>query len=77
MYKPQYCPGKMAKFPEESVTPQKLWGTLECGSTTPCPGCGHDLGYYAELGSEVTCENCGKKFALTRRTEIDYEEVGL
>ena len=54
---------------------EKLWGTLDIGSETPCPSCGADLGYYAEFGKTVTCENCGKKFELTPRTEIDYEEV--
>lgn len=40
-------------------------GDLEDGSTTPCPNCGEDLGYYAELvGHETECDNCHQTFEI-------------
>ena len=53
-------------------------GTLDSGAEPPCPVCGEPLGYYAEFGDEIECDNCGCKMNLNYETIIHYDiyEVG-
>jgi hypothetical protein len=50
-------------------------GTLGSEAEPECPNCDACLGYYAEFGDEIECDNCGAVFALTTETIYHYEVV--
>lgn len=47
-------------------------GLLDDGAEPKCPVCGVSLGYCAELGDDIECDNCKTKMYLDRLTSIHY-----
>lgn len=47
-------------------------GTLGTGAEPDCPNCNANIGYYAEFGDEIECDNCGAVFAITWEVTYHY-----
>lgn len=47
-------------------------GLLVACSTTPCPSCGEDLGYYGDLMRGFACEECRAEFEVFVESIINY-----
>ena len=47
-------------------------GVLGNDAEPECPNCGEPLGYYAEFGDEIECDDCGAVFSLTTETTYHY-----
>ena len=52
------------------MIPVDKTGQFENWGNLVCPNCQHSLGYCAEVGDEITCDNCGTEYEVTK--DITY-----